>query len=147
MEHQLYQNVHQYLQNETTPPQVTNKRAFKKWKNFCKPYHLVNQVLYRKTKWSHLTKVIKKGETAPLIYLYHNDPLAGHLGTTKVMQKMKLQYFWPQMYEEIKEYIQSCHQCQVHARIGKQNELFPIPISAPWERVGIDFVGPFPETR
>src|ERR1044072_1444817 len=60
---------------------------------------------------------------------------------------MKLQYFWPQMYEEIKEYIQSCHQCQVHAKTSKQNELFPIPISAPWESIGIDFVGPFPETR
>ena len=50
------------------------------------------------------------------------------------------------MYEEVKNYIQSCHQCQIHAKTGKQNELFPIPISAPWERVGIDFVGPFPET-
>src|ERR1044072_8507753 len=146
MEHQLYQNVHQYLQDEIIPPQINDQRNLKKWKNFCKPYHLVNQVLYRKTKWSPLTKVIKRGETASLIFLYHNDPLAGHLGTTKVMQKMKLQYFWPQMYEEIKEYIQSCHQCQIHARTGKQNELYPIPISAPWERVGIDFVGPFPET-
>ena len=51
------------------------------------------------------------------------------------------------MYEEIKEYIQSCHQCQIHARTGKQNELYPIPISAPWKRVGIDFVRPFPETE
>src|ERR1044072_779532 len=147
MEYQLYQNVHQYLQSETIPPQVIDQRTFKKWKNFCKPYHLVNQVLYRKTKWSSLTKVIKRGETAPLIFLYHNDLLAGHLGTTKVMQKMKAQYFWPQIYEEIKEYIQSCHQCQIHARTGKQNELYLIPTSALWERVGIDFVGPFPETR
>ena len=131
MEHQLYQNVHQYLQNEILPPQVNDKQTLKKWQNFCKSYHLVNQVLYRKTKWSPFTKVIKKGETAPLIFLYHNDPLAGYLGTTKVMQKMKLQYFWPQMYEEIKEYIQSCHQCQIHVQTGKQNELFPIPVSAP----------------
>src|ERR1043165_583997 len=51
------------------------------------------------------------------------------------------------MYEEIKRYIQSCHQCQVHARSAKQNELYSIPISAPWERVGIDFIGPLPETE
>src|ERR1044071_9046001 len=147
MEPQLYQKIQNYFQNDIVPPQAIDKKALKKWKNFCKLYHLVNQVLYRKTKWSPLTKVIKKEETTPLIYLYHNDPLARHLGTTKVMQKMKLQYFWPQMYKEIKRYIQSCHQCQVHAKTGKQNELYPIPISAPWERVGIDFVGPFPETR
>src|ERR1043165_4655309 len=147
MEHQLYQDVRQYLRDETTPPQVDNLRTLKKWKNFCKHYQLVNQILYRETKWSSLTKVVKEGETAPLIFLYHNDPLAGHLGTTKIVQKMRLQYFWPQMYEEIRKYIQSCHQYQVHAKTGKQNELFPIPISAPWERVGIDFVGPLPETE
>src|ERR1044072_10001149 len=51
------------------------------------------------------------------------------------------------MNEEIKLYVQSCHQCQVHARVTKRNELYPIPVSAPWERVGIDFVGPLPETN
>ena len=104
MESQLYQEIRNYLQNETIPTQVTNNRILKRWKNFCKLYHQINQVLYRKTKWSPLTKVIKRGETAPLIYLYHNDPLAEHIGTTKVMQKIRLQYFWPQMYEEIKRY-------------------------------------------
>src|ERR1044071_10512768 len=121
MEPQLYQEIQNYLQSNVIPPQANDKRTLRKWENFCKPYHLVNQDLYRKTKWSPLTKVIKKGETALLIFLYHNDLLAGHLGTTKVMQKMKMQYFWPQMYKEIKEYIQSCHQCQVHAKTGKQN--------------------------
>ena len=94
-------------------------------------YQVVEGILYRKAKWPKLTKVVKQGETAPIIYLYHNDPLAGHLGTTKTLQKLKTQYFWPQMNEEIKLYVQSCHQCQVHARVTKRNELYPIPISAP----------------
>ena len=51
------------------------------------------------------------------------------------------------MYEEVKRYIQSCHQCQVHARSAKQNELYPISISVSWERVRIDFIGPLPETE
>ena len=93
MKHQLYKEIQNFLRDESTPSQVVDKKTLKKWENFCKPYHLVNQVLYRKTRWLPLTKVIKRGETAPLIYLYHNDPLAGHLGITKVMQKMKLQYF------------------------------------------------------
>ena len=50
------------------------------------------------------------------------------------------------MYDEIKRYVQFCHQCQIHTRSVKQNELYPIPISAPWERVGIDFIGPLSET-
>ena len=82
-------------------------------------YQVVEGALYRRAKWPKLTKVVKQGETAPIIYLYHNDPLTGHLGTTKTLYKLKAQYFWPQMKEEIKLYIQSCHQCQVHARVTK----------------------------
>src|ERR1043165_9910835 len=147
MERSLYQEIVQYLSEEKVPQRINNNKEKKKWRNFCTRYQVVEEILYRKAKWPKLTKVVKQGETAPIIYLYHNDPLAGHLGTTKTLHKLKDQYFWPQMNEEIKLYVQSCHQCQVHARVTKRNELYPIPISAPWERVGIDFVGPFPETN
>ena len=94
-------------------------------------YQVVEGTLYRKAKWPKLTKVVKYGDTAPIIFLYHNDPLAGHLGVTKTFHKLKAQYYWPQMYEEIRLYVQSCHQCQVHARVTKRNELYLIPILAP----------------
>ena len=47
------------------------------------------------------------------------------------------------MYNEIKRYIDSCHTCQIQAKRSKNNELNPIEPTTPWERVGIDFVGPF----
>src|ERR1044072_998434 len=147
MERNLYQRIQQFLEEDKLSQTVNNHKEEKKWRRICTFYQLIEGILYRKAKWPKLTKVVKQGETAPIIYLYHNDPLAGHLGATKTLQKLKTQYYWPQMYEEIRLYVQSCHQCQVHARITKRNELYPIPISAPWERVGIDFVGLFPETN
>src|SRR5688572_26044256 len=51
------------------------------------------------------------------------------------------------MYDEIKRYINSCHTCQVQSKRSKNNELNPIEPTAPWERVGIDFVGPFNMTN
>ena len=106
---------------------------------------MIERVLYRKARWPNLTKVVKYRETSPIIFLYHNDLLTEHLGATKTLQKLKTQYFWPQIYEEIKRYVQSCHQCQVHAKQTKQNKLYLILISTPWEWVGIDFIGPLPE--
>ena len=147
MDLKLYQEIKQFLEEDKIPKIVNNAKEEKKWKRFCTLYQTIEGVLYKKVRWSKLTKVIKYGETNSIIFLYHNDPLAGHLEATKTLQKLKTQYFWPQMYKEIKEYIQSYHQCQIHTRSTKQNELYPIPISAPWERVRIDFVGPFPKTE
>ena len=133
MDQKLYQETKQFLEENKLPENVNNNKEEKKWRSWCMKYQVIEGVLYRKAKWPKLTKVVKQGETAPIIYLYHNDPLAGHLGTTKTLHKLKAQYFWPQMYEEIKKYVQSCHQCQVYARLTKQNELYPILVSAPWE--------------
>src|ERR1043165_925265 len=146
MDQKLYQEIRQFLEKDKIPETVNNNKEEKKWRRLCTSYQVTEGILYRKAKWPHLTKVVKEGKTTPIIFLYHNDPLAGHLGATKTFHKLKVQYYWPQMYEEIKLYVQSCHQCQVHARVTKRNEVYPIPISAPWERVGIDFVGPLPET-
>src|SRR4030095_2944691 len=101
----------------------------------------------RITKWKSPVKVLQQGEVEPIMYLYHNDPIAGHFGIEKTFQKIKRTYFWPQMYEEIRRYVQSCHKCQVQSRRKKNNELHPIEPTAPWERVGIDFVGPLTTTE
>src|SRR5688572_3427349 len=144
MEHQIYQQVLQYLK-EGQPPlhleDVPTQR--KRWHNFCKPFQVINDQLFRCTKWKQPVKVLRQGETEAIIYLYHNDPLAGHFGVQKTLKKIQQQYFWPQMYNEIKRYIDSCHTCQIQAKRSKNNELNPIEPTAPWERVGIDFVGPF----
>ena len=55
---------------------------------------------------------------------------------------MKKNYFWPEMYRDIEEYVSTCHTCQVRSQQKRNNELSPIEPTGPWERVGIDFVGP-----
>src|ERR1043165_7278113 len=77
-----------------------------------------------------------------IIFLYHNDLIAGHFGLAKTLGKIKLQYHWLKMYDEIKRYIESCHICQMQGRQRKNNKLNPILPTGPWERVEIDFVGP-----
>ena len=40
----------------------------------------------------------------PVLYMFHNDPTAGHFSTEKMFDKIKSQYYWPQMYDDIKLY-------------------------------------------
>ena len=89
----MYQEIKQFLKKDKIPETVNNRKEEKKWKRFCESYQEIEGVLYKKAKWPKLTKVVKYEETGLIIFLYHNNPIAGHLGATKTLQKLKTQYF------------------------------------------------------
>jgi hypothetical protein len=79
--------------------------------------------------------------------MMHNHPLGGHLGVDIVFNKVRNLYYWPQMYEEIKRYIQACDSCQRRGRRRNKESLQPIPVGDPFYQIGIDIVGPLPKTK
>ena len=78
----------------------------------------------------------------------HDSIISGHFGFEKTYQKIKLNYFWPKMYTEIKEYLASCELCLKRKRnYGvKKAPLNPIKQGGTFERVSFDILGPFPVT-
>ena len=46
--------------------------------------------------------MIQRHEMEPVLYMFHNDPTAGHFSTDKMFDKIKSRYYWPQMYDDIK---------------------------------------------
>jgi len=78
--------------------------------------------------------------------MMHNDPTAGHFSTDNMFNKIRSRYYWPQMYEDIRSYVQSCDFCQRRGRNKKNQLLHPIPVHRPFHQIGIDFVGPLPLT-
>ncbi len=55
--------------------------------------------------------VISVDQFYSIIYLFHNDPIRGHLSADKMLGKLRSRYYWSEMTKDIKAYIQSCHQC------------------------------------
>src|SRR5438876_1219212 len=51
------------------------------------------------------------------------------------------------MYDDIKGYVKSCDTCQRRGQKGGKNYLNPIEVGEPFERIGIDFVGPLERTK
>jgi len=78
----------------------------------------------------------------------HDDLMGGHLGLNKAYTRMRERYWWPTMYTDMREWIETCESCQAkkNPKTGKQGELEPIPVNRFLERVGIDLVGPLPVT-
>ncbi|KAG9292517.1 hypothetical protein G9A89_002152 [Geosiphon pyriformis] len=60
----------------------------------------------------------------------HIDPLAGHFGKTKTIQKTLACYYWPTLEKDIAEYIKTCDICQRRGKPNCKKNIYPISISS-----------------
>ena len=103
--------------------------------------------LYRRNKEGKLLKVLKKNEIDSVLWMMHNHPTAGHFGIENTYEKIKQRFYWNGMLEDIKQYIKYCDACQRRGKKGGQGYLNLIKTERPFERIGIDFVGPLSQTK
>ncbi|UYV84270.1 hypothetical protein LAZ67_X001713, partial [Cordylochernes scorpioides] len=94
--------------------------------------------------------VVPKKRRKEVMSEYHNHMLKGHLGVARTTYRLKNKYYWPSMLKDVSEFVKTCHLCQ--SRKGSNHLpsglLQPIPpANYPFERIGIDFVGPLPSTK
>jgi hypothetical protein len=77
---------------------------------------------------------------------FHED--LGHLKYGSIIDLIKRRYWWPDMDDDIKEFIRTCRQCQLNQTTNTpKHPVTPIPsVAILFERWGIDWVGPLPET-
>jgi hypothetical protein len=74
--------------------------------------------------------------------------VVGHFGSQRTSDYIRRWYWWPRIHSDVEKYCGSCEMCarskgECQAPAGK---LHPLPIATrPWESIGTDFIGPFPE--
>ncbi|KAI2652491.1 Retrovirus-related Pol polyprotein [Labeo rohita] len=116
------------------------------------PYFVVqNGLLYcvaqRRGEEKQLLVVPKtKTETETVLELAHSHPLAGHLGIHNTTQRIRDCFYWPGLEAEVKRFCEACPTCQrTSPRKPPPSPLIPLPIiEVPFERIGMDLVGPLP---
>jgi Integrase zinc binding domain/Integrase core domain len=149
MESQQYYRIKNYLTNNKIPESFDNKQQ-KQFIALTKFFEVKNNQLYKKDRRrktrNQLLRVIQKHEVEPILYLLHNHPTGAHLGVDKVFGKLRDQYYWPQMFEDVKQYIRTCDQCQRRGKFRTPGPLHPITVGDPFSKIGIDIVGPLPIT-
>ena len=64
----------------------------------------------------------------------------------KVFGKLRNQYYWFQMFEDMKQYIKTCDQCQRRGKFRTPGPLHPITVGDPFSKINIDIVSPLPIT-
>ena len=78
-----------------------------------------------------------------LLYEAHDTRVSGHLGVAKTYKRIQEHFWWPRMYEETRDYVLSCPECQASKASNAKAAglLHPLDLpSHPWESVSLDIM-------
>ena len=96
-----------------------------------------------------IPKVLIQGRSAREIVISEAHSMLAHLGANKTLDYLRDHVWWKDMVSDVRAFCETCHTC----KISKPNNQKPYgllnPLSVPsypWESIGMDFVGPLPES-
>jgi len=80
----------------------------------------------------------------------HDSSLAGHFGTYKTIGRVRANFYWPKVDEQITEYVRSCDICQ-HTKVIRHKkygllEAIDVPIR-PWTSIFMDSILGLPKSE
>jgi hypothetical protein len=87
-------------------------------------YFVLDGLLFRKARDNKALLVPDPRERLPLIQYAHDN--LGHKGVFATTRTLLLRFWWPQMNEDVRWFVRTCHECQT-----RQTEYFHIPPSVP----------------
>ena len=94
---------------------------------------------------------IPKGPTRlRVLQSRHDFPAAGHFGFNKTLELISRDFWWPQMWKDVKEFVLSCDVCSRSKtpRHRPYGLLQPLPIPhRPWSSVSMDFITDLPPSN
>ena len=93
--------------------------------------------------------VVPEAYRNEILRVAHTIPLAGHMGSTKTLNRIEAHFFWPGISLDVRKFCATCPQCQIVARKLKSHRapLNPVkPGTEPFRKIAIDIVGELPRT-
>ncbi|OMH78867.1 Transposon Tf2-11 polyprotein [Zancudomyces culisetae] len=133
-----YVDVLQYLSTMQYPKGAEAKDR-EKIRNRARQYYLKDGKLFKKVK-KVFKEVLHERNFKEIISNIHNE---GHEGIENTWRRVTEKYTGKNLYNDVFEIVKSCLICQFH-KDGrtKNNELYPILTSKPFQIFGIDAIGP-----
>jgi hypothetical protein len=121
-----------------------------------KPNYLMKDgILVHLMKWSKNAEpifqiVIPHNLRGEILEQCHNDAFASHFGVGKTFDKLAQRYYWDGYFHDAERYVKQCTWCARYKNPTRNNvapmQKMDITVG-PWERVGVDLLGPLPITQ
>lgn len=85
-----------------------------------------------------------------IIKEYHESLIGGHQGVTKIYNRIREKYYWPNLKIQIQNFIKTCDSCQRKKLVRVKTKLPMMITDTPanaFDKVALDIVGPLPLTK
>ena len=82
-----------------------------------------------------------------LLAEFHDSKLVGHSGVLRTYKRLAQQFYWPNMYKDVQDYISTCAICQKtkSEALAPAGLLQPLPIPCQvWDDITLDFIEGLP---
>lgn len=120
-------------------------------------FRYISPVLFKTEASKHLNKLeivlfearqrIKDpNEIQGILVEFHNDPIGGHSGQQRMLERLRRKFVWKNMRGDVKRFVNSCHECKMNKHAPGTKEKF-VETTTPantFDIVSIDTVGPLP---
>jgi transposase InsO family protein len=93
--------------------------------------------------------VVPRSLVDEVLRYHHDGPSGGHFAFDKTILKLRQAYFWPFMSRDCRMYIEACPECNRNKKPSRSPRagLGVYHAGCPMERVHVDLLGPFSESR
>jgi hypothetical protein len=123
------QTLHHILKYLITQqiPEFESAQEQRRFNNNVNKYRIHHNTLIKMTPSGHpLTVILKESDRIDILRQAHDE--LGHRGVRVIFMMLKFRFFWPNMIQDIKKYVKSCHQCQIRSL---KKYRIPITVSTP----------------
>ena len=91
-----------------------------------------------------------KQDKRKIIQAYHDMPAYGHPGINRTKDLVAKYYWWPQLVNNVQEYVRGCAQCQqnkvnTHPQKAPLSPITPLTEALPFQTISMDFIVKLPE--
>lgn len=108
-------------------PNYSNPQEQKRFIKRATQFYVKSGIMWKRHKKGNpLLVILEKSRRNQILVKAHED--LGHRGVQAVFETIKLRFYWPHLYIDIKHHVASCHECQI--RNTKKVEI-PLTVSTP----------------
>ena len=97
-----------------------------------------------------LQVALPKSERKAVLNAYHDCKAGGgHFGVKRTFAAIKQKYWWPNMYQAVSDYVETCDVCQ-RVKVVRNRypvPLTPLPVEDVFSRIHIDILCSLPKTK
>nr|GFB49380.1 reverse transcriptase domain-containing protein [Tanacetum cinerariifolium] len=122
----------------------------KKFFKDARHYFWDDPYLFRTCADQIIRRCVAGQEAIDILNACHSGPIGGHYGANYTAKKFfDSGFYWPLIYKDAFELVKRCDSCQRQGKVSQKDEMPQnfIQICKIFDMWGIDFMGPFPNSK